>query len=74
MQTVGKFEASEVTVGWIRNTLDLSVIALSESLMPQIESNPALEVLSPARELEFDRNGNVVDVMGQAISQMQTSR
>ncbi len=74
MQTVGKFEAGEVTVGWIRNTLDLSVIALSENLMPQIESNPALEVLSPARELEFDRNGNVVDVMGQAISQMQTSR
>jgi hypothetical protein len=73
MQTVGKFDPSEVTLGWIRNTLELGVIALSENLMPQVENNPALEVLGPARGLEFDHDGNMVDVLSRAIAQIQTA-
>ncbi|HLY19627.1 MAG TPA: hypothetical protein VKR61_20510, partial [Bryobacteraceae bacterium] len=42
--TVGKFDAREVTIGWIRNTLELSLLAMSENLRPQIERNPMLEI------------------------------
>ena len=60
--TVGKFDPLEVTVGWIRNTLELSPLALSENLRPQIERNPMLEIISPAAEIEFDSGGNLVHV------------
>jgi hypothetical protein len=60
MPTVGKFDMSEVTVGWIRNTLELGMIALSENLRPEIAKNPMLEILGEARNMEFDGNGNLL--------------
>jgi hypothetical protein len=62
MPTVGKLDLSEVTIGRIRNTLELGVLALSENLKPEIEKNPLLEIVSPPRELEFDGNGNLLDM------------
>src|SRR5581483_8892107 len=61
--TVGKLDLSEVTVGWIRNTMELTPIVLSENLRPQIEKNPLLEILGPAREMEFDAMGNLTPVL-----------
>ncbi len=58
--TVGKFDHGEVTIGWIRNTMQLSPLLLSENLLPEIRKNPQLEVLGPPRELEFDSDGNLV--------------
>jgi hypothetical protein len=52
--TVGKFDPAEVTVGWIRNTLDLSKLALSENLADEIRKNPALEIAGPPFELSYD--------------------
>src|SRR5438105_4557780 len=63
MPTVGKLDMSEVTFGWIRNTMELAVLGLSENLKPQIDKNPMLEILGPARQQEFDSQGNVVDVL-----------
>ena len=57
--TVGKFEMRDLAIGWIRNTMELSLLAMSENLRPRIERNPALEIVSPARELEFDASGNL---------------
>ena len=57
--TVGKFDIAEVTIGWIRNTLELAQMALSENLRPRIERNPMLEIVSPAQEIEFDSAGNL---------------
>jgi len=59
--TVGKLDPQEVTLGWIRNTQDLSLLAFTDNLLPAIEANPNLEVLGPARELEFDERGDLVD-------------
>jgi DNA-directed RNA polymerase specialized sigma54-like protein len=56
----------EVTIGWIRNTLELSVLALSENLRPAIERNPMLEIVSDAREIEFDSAGNLVPLVADA--------
>ncbi len=62
MPTVGKFEMSEVTVGWVRNTLELGTIALSENLRPEIAKNPMLEILG-ARNMEFDGDGNLLNIL-----------
>jgi len=67
--TVGKFEMGEVTIGWIRNTMELSQMALSENLRVAIERNPALEIISPAQEIEFDAAGNLaLDVLGESVA------
>ena len=58
--TVGRLESTEVTVGWIRNTMELAVLGLSENLRPVIERDPTLEILGPAQELPFDAEGNLV--------------
>jgi hypothetical protein len=66
--TVGKFDMREVTIGWIRNTLELSQLAMSENLRPAIERNPMLEIVSDAHEIEFDSAGNLVPLVAHALS------
>ncbi len=61
--TVGKHDLSTVTYGWLRNSLELGTIALSENLRGEIDKNPLLEVLGEARPVEFDSTGNLVDVL-----------
>jgi hypothetical protein len=48
-----------VTIGWVRNSLELGTIALSENLRSQIERNPLLEIVGPAQEFTFDEAGNL---------------
>ena len=57
--TVGKVDLSEVTYGWIRNSLELGFLKLSENLRDQIHKNPLLEILGPAEEIDFDGTGNL---------------
>ncbi len=57
--TVGRLDPRQVTVGWIRNTMRLNLLALSDNLLPQVRDNAALEVLGPPREMEFDAAGNL---------------
>src|SRR5215472_7842477 len=57
--TVGKLDLSSVTYGWIRNTMELGRLALSENLRGQIEANPVLEVEATV-EFEFDGEANLV--------------
>ena len=57
--TVGKVELDRVTFGWIRNTMELDRLALSENLRAQVESNPALEIESTI-DFEFDGTGNLI--------------
>jgi hypothetical protein len=59
--TVGKIDTTGVTIGWLRNSLELDVMALSENLLPQIRNNSRLEVIGPAREIEFDNAGNFLE-------------
>ncbi len=57
--TVGKFEGGDVTVAWIRNTLELGLLAMSENLLPEIRKNPDLEVVGEPFEIRFDADGNM---------------
>ena len=57
--TVGKLNSADVTLGWIRNTLELNIIGLSENLLSQIRTNPTLTVIEEPRELCFDNYGDL---------------
>ncbi len=59
LATCGKIDTSECTVAWIRNTLELSRVLVSENLLPEIEENPAVAVAGPPQELAFDPDGNL---------------
>jgi hypothetical protein len=57
--TCGKIELSEVTYGWIRNTMELTRLAISENVRYQIEKNPRLEIEATV-DFEFDGQGNLL--------------
>jgi hypothetical protein len=56
--TVGKLDPADVTLGWIKNTLELSPLALSENLLPQIRERADLEIIGEPEEFELDPAGN----------------
>ena len=56
--TVGKLDPRDVTLGWIKNTLELSPLALSENMLPQIKERPDLEILGDPEPFELDAAGN----------------
>ena len=57
--TVGKLDLSEVTFGWLRNTMELAEIYLSENLRPVIEATDGLEISGDASPMSFDAAGNL---------------
>ncbi|HYK18851.1 MAG TPA: hypothetical protein VEV37_12560 [Bryobacteraceae bacterium] len=57
--TVGRLDLAEVNCGWLRNSLELSFMKISENLRAEIERNPALEIVGPAEEMDFDAAGNL---------------
>ena len=57
--TVGKLNLDDVTYGWIRNTMELSRLALSENLGASIEKNPLLEIETTV-DFEFDGESNLI--------------
>lgn len=57
--TVGKLDMSEVTFGWIRNSLEINVLALTENLLPKIKKDASLEVIGGPLEWPFDSEGNL---------------
>ena len=56
--TVGKLKMDDLTVGWIRNSMELGTIALTANLRPQIKANPNLEIVGET-EWPFDADGNL---------------
>ncbi|HEY7087675.1 MAG TPA: hypothetical protein VH518_06265 [Tepidisphaeraceae bacterium] len=59
LPTAGRVDLTEITTGWIRNTLELSRLGLSENLKPQIERHPLLAI-EDAVPVEFDQAGNLI--------------
>ena len=57
--TVGKVDLSEVTYGWIRNTMELGRLGLSENLRAVVEANPQLEIETIA-DFDFDGENNLI--------------
>ncbi|HEX3748443.1 MAG TPA: hypothetical protein VHW09_31165 [Bryobacteraceae bacterium] len=57
--TVGKLDLDQVTYGWIRNSMELGRLALSENLRPVVERNPDLKIEAIV-DFEFAADGNLV--------------
>jgi hypothetical protein len=57
--TVGKLDLDEVTYGWIRNSMELGRVALSENLRAAVERNPDL-VIEETIDFEFAEDGNLI--------------
>jgi hypothetical protein len=55
---VGRLDPSEVTYGWIKNSMELGFLRLSENLRDKIVANSTLEIVGPAEEIEADQAGN----------------
>jgi hypothetical protein len=58
--TVGVFDMAELRIAWLKNTLELTPLALTENLRGEIEKNPALEIIGGPMELPFDAEGNLI--------------
>ncbi len=57
--TVGKLDLSQVTYAWIRNSMELTRLGLSENLRAQVESNPLLEIEATV-DFDFDGRGDLL--------------
>ena len=57
--TAGKLDPADVTFGWIRNTLELSRVAISHNLRARLEGQPQVEVEGEI-EVKWDECGNLV--------------
>jgi hypothetical protein len=68
--TLGRIDTREATVGWIRNTMDLDELLLSENLRQEIEQNPILEVIGGPQPIEFQSDGSLVEMLASAEEQV----
>ena len=57
--TVGRQSLDEVTYGWIRNTMELTRLAMSENVRAEVEKNPILEIEATI-DCEFDGAANLI--------------
>lgn len=57
--TAGKLTPQSLSMGWIRNTQDLSMMAFSEDLRKELEARPGVRVVGKARRLKFDEWGDL---------------
>ncbi len=57
--TVGHLDLSKITFGWIRNTMELTRLGVSENVRAAVEANPLLEIEGVV-DFEFDGAGNLV--------------
>ncbi len=67
-KTVGRAESSEVTCVWIRNTLELSQIVVTENLLPAMRGRSDMEVAGPACEWEYDGAGNLAGGLDRVVA------
>ena len=59
MPTVGKKNLAEVRIGWIRDTLELTPMAVSENLRAELERNPVVTKIGAPFEMPFDSAGDL---------------
>jgi hypothetical protein len=57
--TAGRLDPAEVTFGWIRNTLELDLLAVSPNLRAEIDGRPQIEVEGEI-DVDWDQSGNLL--------------
>jgi hypothetical protein len=61
IKTSNVADTSKLRMVRLANTLHLEHIQISEGLLDEAGSNPAIEILGPAEPLLFDSNGALID-------------
>jgi hypothetical protein len=67
--TAGRLDASEVTYGWIRNTLELNRVAVSPNLCAQIDDQPHVEIEGEI-PVDWDASGNLVSPFALTVTNL----
>ncbi len=62
--TLGRIDTLEATIAWIRNTMELGELMLSENLRDEIRRNSMLEIVGEPAPIEFHPDGSLVDLLG----------
>ncbi len=60
LPTCGHLDTRDCSIAWIRNTLKLGDLMVSENLLTELRRNPDIEILGDAEEPPFDDDGNLV--------------
>ncbi len=62
LSTIGRETPAEARVIWIRNTLELQQMLVSEAYREEVESHPDLSIVGEVRDLAFDSEGFLIPV------------
>ncbi len=68
LPTCGKLDPAECTIMWIRNTLELGRLLVSENLLPELADNPAVRVEGPAADFPFLASGDLASPFDSAAT------
>lgn len=63
LATIGLVAPERAKIIWIKDTLTLDTVAVSEQYMKEIEQRPDLSALTDLWELQFDNQGNLQDYL-----------
>lgn len=62
LKTLTQVDRDHIRVVYIKNTLSLETIMVSEALLDEIRDRSDFEILEQPHELSFDENGNLLDL------------
>ena len=62
LSTSGLIKPEDSKIMWIKNTLELEEVIVSESFAKAIKSRKDITLLSPFGEIEFDQSGNLIRI------------
>ena len=62
LPTCGHLNTEDCSIAWIRNTMELGEMMVSENLLPELRRNPDIEILGEPQELLLDDAGNLISV------------
>ena len=60
LKTCARVKHPQSRIVWIKNTLALERIGVSEPLLPEIEGNPQMEIAGEPAPMSFDAEGNLL--------------
>ena len=63
MKTSSEPDPAKNRLAYIRNTLRLDKIAVSDALLKDIEDNKNIEIIERDKALHFDEKGNLIEIL-----------
>jgi hypothetical protein len=61
LPTCGRIDTRDLTLAWIRNSLELRTLAVSENLVSKLQNEPPVDLLGHSWPLSFDSSGQLAD-------------